>query len=374
MVSIQHKATVQFLLSLPLLLIPISIAQSTLEVPEPHKHFPKQISRLVQEANSISRVAESVDAKSYPTINIHSWIRPESSTEEDRQTVVNQVLEQAISTGSFNIIGHRITLDLFDRLENSTETFFSRELDEKIVYSNGNHKHGYVANQQEGVAGIHKTDNVHEQKDLREIYSVLYPPEYPENIKGPSYLQDTLDEYLEQLQPVELALKQIFTAALATVKDVKLPLSYLHDAESGSTGLLRANRYPTMPEDYDDANRLLAHSDFSTLTILHSTERGLEEIRDGRWVEVPIYRGQLHVAIGEVYTMWSNGLFANNVHRVSSRAVNDRLSFAYFFGQGQTKGEGIEPVCSKEEVARFPRVSTTSHLKEYFEPLTGANL
>lgn len=108
------------------------------------------------------------------------------------------------------------------------------------------------------------------------------------------------------------------------------------------------------------------------MTVLYGKDKGLEEIRDGKWVEVPIKQGQLHVTIGEVYAMWSNGLFVNNIHRVSKVAKDDRVSFAYFFSQGKHSGKGIDPVCASDEVARFPRVSTASHLEEYIQALTGS--
>lgn len=343
---------------------------------EPHKYFPDIIKQKVKIANSISTRALPADSTKYPVIDIHPWIDPSNSSEELKLQVVHQVLEQATSNGSFNIVGHDISSDILDRLENSTKEFFSKEHEEKMVYSSGNNKFGYVSNQQESVAAIHKTNNIHEQKDLREIYSLVYPPEMEDNMKGPDNFQEALDTYITKLQTVELALTKIFTAALSLAKGVELSDSYLveSEGESISTGLLRASRYPSMPEDYNDANRLVAHSDWSSLTILYSRDRGLEEIRDGRWVEVPTTgQDELHVTIGEIFTMWSNGLFVNNIHRVSSQAEKDRLSFAYFLSQGQkcVECEGIEPVCSKDEVAKFPRVSTYSHINNYISAVLG---
>ena len=170
---------------------------------------------------------------------------------------------------------------------------------------------------------------------------------------------------------MELALTKIFSSALSLAKSVDIPLTYLSDADKGSTGALRALRYPAMPKEYDNATKLVPHSDFGTLTILYvGSEKGLEEIRDGRWVEVPTAKeGELHVTVGEVYHMYSNGLFANNVHRVSSQAAKDRVSFAHFVAQGQQSGDGIDPVCAKGETARFPRTSSAEHLNDYIEAM-----
>mmetsp|Transcript_39988 Transcript_39988/g.65446 ORF Transcript_39988/g.65446 Transcript_39988/m.65446 type:complete len:97 (-) Transcript_39988:72-362(-) len=80
-------------------------------------------------------------------------------------------------------------------------------------------------------------------------------------------------------------------------------------------------------------------------------------------------KGELHVTIGEVYSMWSNELFAHNIHRVSKRAVKDRISFAYFLSQGESDAGkaswGIVPMCAKDEQPKFPRTSAAMHLDKY---------
>ena len=217
-------------------------------ISEPHQYFPEKIRRQVREADSVSPKAEAM-LDPYPTIDIQSWIDPAASTEEDRQGVVRQVLEQAISTGSFNIIGHDINDELLDRLEASAGDFFCQSL-------NDERDSGDVANQPQ---------------------------------------QDVLDEYAERLRPIEMALNEIFSTALSS---------------------LRAHRYIAMPREYEDADKLAVRGEFDTLKIIYGKDKGLEEIRDGRWVEVPMNRGELHVAVGEAYTLWSNELLTNNIHRL----------------------------------------------------------
>lgn len=78
-------------------------------------------------------------------------------------------------------------------------------------------------------------------------------------------------------------------------------------------------------------------------------------------------RGELHVMVGQMLNTWSNGLFANNVHRVGKVAVDDRVSFLYFLAQGpeSVTGGGIEPLCSQGEQAKFPLTSTALHISKY---------
>jgi isopenicillin N synthase-like dioxygenase len=84
-------------------------------------------------------------------------------------------------------------------------------------------------------------------------------------------------------------------------------------------------------------------------------------------------KGELHVNVGEMYAMWSNGLFKNNIHRVSSEAAMDRTSFGYFTSQGTlTSNAGtILLYAHIGEESKFPRASTKSHVMHYMNKLTG---
>jgi len=354
----------------------VSVAESAVDnatmISEPHKYFPTQIRHIVDAADAINPDAIDLPHNhSYPVIDISPWLNASTSSEADRQHVVNQVLYEAIRSGSFNIIGHCIENTLFDRLYSSAESFFSMSLEQKMQYSSGNNLAGYVANRNESVASIHKSGSSKEQKDLRETFSISYPPNFDGNVRGPQDFHDAMAQYIEQLQSVEKTIQQIFTAALSLAKGIDLPITFLKDAEGDATGLLRTSRYPSTP-GFEDATKLLPHSDFGTITIIASSEEGLEEIREGRWYKVPMGKGELHVSVGEVYTMWSNGLFKNNIHRVSKEAKKDRISFPYFTSQGKlTNNIGISPICSDGEVPRFPRVSPKEHVMQYFSALTG---
>ena len=172
-------------------------------------------------ANSFSHEAIPYPAK-YPSIDISPWVDPSSYTVEDRLEVTQQVLSQAMSSGSFNIIGHNVSVELLDQIVTSTQQFFDHEKEQ--YKSVGNAFAGYTANQQEKLgSNVYKTEDTLESKgDLREIYGLTYPPKHPENIAAPSYFQNPLNDFIEQLQPIDIALSKIFTAALSLAKGVDL--------------------------------------------------------------------------------------------------------------------------------------------------------
>ena len=242
-----------------------------------------------------------------------------------------------------------------------------------MQYSTGNNLAGYLAIRSESTASYTKSGSRRpkEQKDLREVYNFAHQSNYDESVQAPQDLHDSTAEYMEKLQLVETALKKIFTAALNSAKGIDLPITYLQDVENDTAAWLRVSRYPDTP-GFEDATKLLPHSDLGTFTIIHSKEDGLEEVRDGRWYKVPMSKGELHVNIAEVYTIWSNGLFKSSIHRVSKEAEKDRISYSYFPSCGKSSSDvGITPVCSEGEVVKFPRVSPISHLKHYIGDATG---
>lgn len=344
--------------------------KQTTELLEPTTYFPLQTRQIVEAANEISLKAVPMPTEDYPTIDIGPWLNS-SSTDSERRNVVLQVLEQSIAAGSFNIVGHQIPIDVLNRLESSSEQFFRGETitlkNEYIIQTPGSQT-GYIPFANEALSIIHKTDHALELSDLRELYSVIYPPSYHTNIIAPDYFQTAMDDYMEHLQSVEYALESIMSEALSIAKGVDDV--DLHEDSPLSTGLLKVSHYTKQSSAYLEANKLLAHSDWSSMTILYAQQDGLEEIRDGRWIKVPMNKGELHVSIGELYTVWSNDLFTNNVHRVSSQAVDDRLSFAYFFGQGQKEGSKyMEPILAANEQPKFPIWSTLTQMATYSEAL-----
>jgi isopenicillin N synthase-like dioxygenase len=313
---------------------------------------------------------------SYPTVDVSSWIdatsHPDAPITPEQDGAAEFVARQVATAGSFNITGHGVPQHLLDRLDAASRAFFTGlPTEAKERFYNPESKRGYARLKAESVASVYgyKAKET-EMFDLRESYSVLYPPELPMNAKGPEAFQRAVNEYLAHMDRLDTALHLLFTAALVKMKrGVAIPPNLLETAKGGAKGLFRATYYPSLGDEYRDAVKLGAHSDWGTATIVNARDRGLEEIRDGRWVKVPVRPGELHVIVGEMMAAWTNLAFVNNVHRVSD-FDGDRASYVYFCGgQKETAGNqrGIAPVCGPEEAPRFGTVSYIAHADKYLQ-------
>ncbi|KAL4876970.1 Clavaminate synthase-like protein [Aspergillus karnatakaensis] len=98
---------------------------------------------------------------------------------------------------------------------------------------------------------------------------------------------------------------------------------------------LKLMKYPKMEAKPDDTpERLSAHTDWESLTLLFTESPGLE-IRDpnGNWHDVPVIPGGIVVNIGDLLSFWSGKKLKSTMHRISWEKVpvhQDRYSIPYF--------------------------------------------
>jgi isopenicillin N synthase-like dioxygenase len=338
----------------------------------PSKIFDPKVSlaQAAQLAELRSPLPVSEAKKIYPVIDISPWMHPSSSSHKEKDKVVCQVLEQATNAGSFNIVGHGISSDFLKKAEKSTRDFFNLPLFHKLTFSEKNKRGGYTSIQESIATSFEQGEIADKGKTiLRETYTMICRPDAEEdNVEATHSFQQAQDEFLEKMQPADEALHQIFTAAVSIAKGVTIPLDHWHDSEqqTGSSGLLRMACYPALPPDLEEYHKRTTHSDWCSLTILHaSSEGGLEEIRDGRWVGVPIRPGELHVQTGQLFSLWSNDLFKSNIHRVSNKAAVGSISMAYSANGAEDLCAGLlDPIiCSRDE---SPKVTLSDERNGYF--------
>ena len=125
----------------------------------------------------------------------------------------------------------------------------------------------------------------------------------------------------------------------------------------------RILHYPPIPEQLlrlGKAERIAAHSDFGTITLLFQDKVGGLEIEDpqqeGIFRPVPYIPGTVIVNIGDFMKMWTNDILKSSLHRVRApplvqgedgegKVTPARYSIPYFCGPDTEKTVECAPGC-----------------------------
>jgi len=78
------------------------------------------------------------------------------------------------------------------------------------------------------------------------------------------------------------------------------------------------------------------HTDYGVLTILAQDDTGglQVETRDGKWIDAPPIDGSFIVNIGDMFQIWTGGLYKATPHRAKNTTLRNRLSAPFFFDPG----------------------------------------
>lgn len=326
------------------------------------------------------------EAPSYPCIDLTAWLDTQAPAEA-RQQVVDEVVQAAVNRGAFNIRGHGVPVELLDSLSACSRAFFLLpDEDKDAVRMVCGRPSGYSAVGRESTSKMYNGGKGVHAPDYRESYSMAFPTDRRPNIitTQPPDLVGLMEEYGTHMGRLDGSLQQLLVAALQQASGMPIDPGYLGrllDSSDNNGGLLRLSRYQSQRTEV----QLKGHCDWSTLTILYAPEPGLEELYDGRWTALPPATAhELHINLGDMMQIWSNGRFKSNIHRVrcgaaaprssssavtSRCAIADRHSIAYFCAQGFSakteieakQGEKLVPVCGPGEQPLYEAVTP----KEY---------
>lgn len=99
---------------------------------------------------------------------------------------------------------------------------------------------------------------------------------------SPHFYREVLDEYMYHMNKVELVINKILSVGLAQVKGIALSENFFNQAKGAAkAGLLRCSLYAKMTQEYDNANRLVPHSQWWPLTIIFQKPWGLQSCKVG---------------------------------------------------------------------------------------------
>ena len=251
-------------------------------------------------------------------------------------------------TGFLTIVGHGVPAPLIAETRAAAAAFFDLPIDEKAKVARAapafNRGWGGV-----GVESLAKSLGAKAPPDYKE-YLGIGPVDLPETpyFRGPeafphfaenrwpgqpATLRPAFTAYFHALERLAADVMRLFAVALDLSED------FFADKIDRQCGSLRAINYPAQEARPEDGQlRAGAHTDYGSLTILHTEDRpgGLQVRRiDGEWIDVRPTPESFVVNIGDLMAMWTNDRWVSTLHRVGNPSRDDagrsrRLSLVFF--------------------------------------------
>ncbi|TKY51102.1 Gibberellin 2-beta-dioxygenase 8 [Spatholobus suberectus] len=239
------------------------------------------------------------------------------SDEVRREECKSEIFKASQEWGFFQVVKHGISNGVFSGLRLEQEKIFKQPFEKKTKehvffnFSPGSYRWGAP------------TATCIRQLSWSEAFHIPLT-----DILGSSG-SNTFSSAIQQFATHVSILAQTLADILAEKMGHKS--SYFKENCLPSTCYIRLNRYPPCPLA-SEVPGLMPHTDSAFLTILHQDQvRGLQMVKDGKWIAVKPNPDALIIIIGDLFQAWSNGVYNSVQHRVVTNPKLERLSMAYFF-------------------------------------------
>ncbi len=249
---------------------------------------------------------------------------------------VDALRETCHGPGFFYLVGHGIDQRYNDAALDIANQFFELPEAERVALKIGNSAgfRGYTLLKNELTNGrIDWRDQIdigpeepepNLNKDDPAWMRLRGPNQWPKNLPN---MSTTIEQWMNQMQPVGLALMRAFAQGLGQNKhcfdDRMTPNPYTR---------LKIIRYPAQPEHGGSGQGLGLHNDTGLITlILQDSVPGLQVMSEGKLVDVEPMPGAFVVNLGEMMQSATNGYLRATKHQVVSPPPGQqRISIAYF--------------------------------------------
>ncbi|XP_051197469.1 protein SRG1-like [Lolium perenne] len=228
------------------------------------------------------------------------------------------------SWGIFVVTGHGMPKEFLDEILDATRKFFHLPLEEKQRCSN---VIGGAVFQNEGYG----TDRIDSDEQILDWCDRLWLQLQPEDERRlefwPQSLRELLHEYTIKIGQVTMDVLK----AMAKLLDQKEDF-FIDMVGERFKSYARFTYYPPCPRP-DLVHGLKPHTDNSVITLLLMDKDvgGLQVLKDGHWVDVPVLGHDLLVVVGEGMEIVSNAVFKAPWHRVVMSVDKERVSLATFY-------------------------------------------
>ncbi|KZW03339.1 Clavaminate synthase-like protein [Exidia glandulosa HHB12029] len=312
-----------------------------------------------------------------PVISIAPYVHRTDTNEAERRATSAALHEACVNYGFFYLdISSFASHEETDELERLAHQFFELPQDAKDVISieNEDLARGYQRLKQNVTNG--KAD-AHEGIDF---YRPVEQPEkgwplwgenqWPSDEVVPKF-KATYEVWVEKMKQLGLIVMEAMAAGLGLTAEEWLDLRSKVD---NSFWVMRVIGYPPLPNDHDGFS-CGSHKDYGCLTFLHAdstpsalqvflpastpalasaqsanakhgdaaSANGLEDtlpreqgVEEGVWLMADPKPGCVVCNIGEMWEIWTQGLYRSTLHRVIHRGSNYRVSVPFFFEPNYT--------------------------------------
>ncbi|KIY67560.1 Clavaminate synthase-like protein [Cylindrobasidium torrendii FP15055 ss-10] len=279
-----------------------------------------------------------------PIIDISPYLSNAPDSVARRKDVANALHSACTDFGFFylNLAGF-IDPSTPDGLAALAREFFHlpQEEKDKISLSNQDYARGYQKLRENVTNG--KADN-HEGIDF---YRPVEAPDKSKPLWGenqwpekPTAFKAEFEDWISKMKELGLIVMKAMADGLGVTED---EWEKLRNQVDDSFWVLRAIGYPPLPDDHDGIS-CGSHKDYGCLTFLYADptpsalqvflNRNLtpeQGVKKGVWINADPIPGCVVCNIGEMWEIWSNGLYKSTLHRVIHRGANYRVSIPFFF-------------------------------------------
>ena len=270
-------------------------------------------------------------------------VQPLVADAGDQKAVAAAMRQACTENGFFYVIGHGVSEDLNDRLEEVSHRFFAQDVETKLkirMALAGKAWRGYFAVGDELTSGkpdvkegLYFGSQLGEDDPRVRAGLPLHGPNlFPAGIPG---FGDTILEYMAALTDLGHALMRGVALSLG-LEPGYFRERYMADPLT----LFRIFHYPPVtpkPEaeegpEPEEQWGVGEHTDYGVLTILKQDDVGGLQVKTGsRWIDAPPVPNSFVCNIGDMLERLTRGLYRSTPHRVHNVSGRSRLSFPFFF-------------------------------------------